>query len=219
MRRDSEHVSRHEPGSDSWWDERASDPVGTRQRRHHGKLYPPFSRPTGPHQQASHTFHAAHYWPYPYDEQDRALVKSIWDNQIANGWNNATTLYDYHFDPETQELTQPGQNHVRWIMEKAPSNRRVAYVQSTYDHGTDQVRLAGVRSYVNHYTGSGKVIPPVLLRQTTPVGRPAGEIEAIRQAELGSIPSPRISLAISGGSAVGGGGGGGSAGGGATAGP
>ena len=54
------------PGSDQWWAEKAALPVGTRQKCWKGKLWPPYPRPTGPKQQFTHLYHAAHYWPYPY---------------------------------------------------------------------------------------------------------------------------------------------------------
>ena len=211
LRRNTDKVSAHEKGSKAWWAERANDPIGGRQKLHHGKLYPPFARPTGPEQQLSHTFHAAHYWPHPYCEQDRVFVENIYNDQIANGWNDATTVYEYHFDPTTHELTQPGQNHIRWMMEQAPPSRRVAYVQSTYDNAIDQVHLAAVRLAVNHFTGNGTTIPPVVLRHCSPNGRPAEEIQAIRTAELNAIVAPTISGAIQGAGGGGGGGGGGGA--------
>jgi hypothetical protein len=184
------------PGSDEWWAEKAQLPVGTRQRVHHGKVYPPFPRPTGEKQQWSHKFHAAHYWPLPYVCADRDLVSNIWNEQIANGWTEATTLFDYHFETETQELTHPGLMQLQWIMAHAPETRRMVFVQSTHDAVPDEIRLSVVRNAVQQCTGIG-IPPTVLIRYTSAVGRPAIELQMIRENEIATTPVPRISPAIS----------------------
>lgn len=190
--------SSYESGSDAWWAEKAQLPVGTRQKVHRGKVYPPYPRPTGEKQQWSHKFHAAHYWPLPYVCADRDLVANIWNDQIANGWTEATTLFEYHFDNETNELNQPGQLQLRFIMEHAPDTRRIAFVQSTHDSAADDTRLSSVRTAAQRYAGAGTP-PTVLVRYTSPVGRPASELEKLRKNEIDSTPQPRISPAVSGG--------------------
>lgn len=195
--------SSHQPGSDAWWAEKAQLPVGTRQKVYKGKVYPPFPRPTGEKQQFSHKFHAAHYWPLPYACQDREIVANVWNDQVANGWTEATTLYEYHFDSDTNELNQPGMMHLRWIMEHSPDNRRIAFVQSAYDGPVDDARIAAVKTSAQKYAGAG-TIPNVLVRHTSPAGRPAVELERIRQNEMDSSPQPRISAAIAGAASGGG---------------
>lgn len=196
--------SQYQPGSDAWWAEKAQLPVGTRQRVHKGKVYPPFPRPTGEKQQYSHKFHAAHYWPLPYVCQDREIVENVWNDQVANGWTEATTLYDYHFQEDGYELNQPGRRQLRWIMEHAPANRRIAFVQSSYDTVADDARISAVRASAEEYAGAGTV-PNVLVRHTTPAGRPAVELERIRENQIGSLLQPRITAPIGAGGSGGGG--------------
>ena len=71
------------PFSEEWYRMRADDPVGTRQVEKHGKYWPPYPRPVGRKQAFSHTFHAAHYWPHPYNCEDQAYVRNILDQQTA----------------------------------------------------------------------------------------------------------------------------------------
>ena len=92
----------------AWYADRASDPVGSRQRLIKGKFWPPTPRPTGRSQIPSHRYHSAHYWPYPYKCEDRAFVRQVSNSQISNGWVMATTLYSYHFNPDTNQLTRSG---------------------------------------------------------------------------------------------------------------
>jgi hypothetical protein len=177
--------------SEEWYDIEAQKPVGSRQRKRHGKLWPPYPRPIGEQQQASHRFHAAHYWPWPYVCDDRRYVREVTQLQVMNGWMTATTLYEYHFDEEAQELNHSGQMHLRWILENAMGDRRVAWVQTASDTETSQKRLNSVQVAAANLVGDGN-IPPIKLRMTTAYGRPALEIKAIRDAEISTMPEPRI---------------------------
>lgn len=178
--------------ADCWYAAEADSPVGARQRRHVGKLWPPFPRPTGKQQQLSHRYHAAHYWPHPYVCQDRAFVKDVMNRQVANGWTNGTTLYRYHFDADTQELTHSGRLHLRWILENVAPNRRVAWVQSGANPEISQKRLENVRAAAEDMVGQNGDVPPIMARVATPLGRPADEIVEIRNTEMQTMPKPRV---------------------------
>lgn len=177
--------------ADCWYAMEADSPVGARQVKHVGKLWPPFPRPTGEKQQFSHRYHAAHYWPHPYVCQDRAFVKDVMERQVANGWTNGTTLYDYHFDPDTQELTDSGRLHLQWILRSAPPERRVAWVQAGRNPEISEQRLQAVKRAAVAMVGEDNV-PVVMARVTSPLGRPADEIVTIRKTEMGTMPEPRV---------------------------
>lgn len=194
LRQRHDENSCYPPGSDEWWAEKAMLPVGTRQKVFHGKVYPVQPRPTGEHQQFSHIYHAAHYWPWPYVCQDRQHVRSVWHTMETNGWTEATTLYDYHFDVETDRLTTPGRNHLLWIMETIPESKRVAYVDTTTDPIVNQVRLENVRVTATEFAVNSTV-PPISMRNARPTGRPASEVEAIRKQEISTMPVPRLDAA------------------------
>ena len=188
--------------SDEWYASRACYPVAASRKCKHGLAYPPYPRPAV-NADFSAKCHAAHYWPYPFDCWDRNYTRSIMAAQAANGWAQATTLFDYHFDPETQQLTGPGRMHLQWIVQQAPSTGRTVFVQPAGDPQADAARLAVVQTASQSLAGGAAV--PVALRATQLAGRPASEVDVIRRAEMGTMPSPRVPFASLNGGAAGGG--------------
>ena len=168
-------------------------PIGQRQKCYKGKTWPVDPRPTGPTPHAIHRFHAAHYWPYPYYIWSRNRVMDTISAHEQNGWQDATTIYEYHFDPDTNELNDSGKLHLRWVLLNAPSKYRTLFIQTSGEEGVNEMRTVGVKQYASRLM-AGQEIPPVVYRNVISVGRPAGEIDYIRNAELGSMPQPRISV-------------------------
>lgn len=179
---------------EAYYAAKACEPVGSRQVYKHGKQWPPYPRPTGPANLPSHIYHAEHYWPYPYNCQDADYVRTISSSQVSNGWVTMTTLYDYHFD-ETQQLNESGRMQLRWILENAPTRHRYAFVQAGADNATSEIRAAAVKTEAIRQVGPDQV-PPVLVRVTSPLGRPAEEIDDIRRLERKSIFKPVITEPI-----------------------
>ena len=175
-----------------WFSSDWSYPGGTRQKFKHGKLWPPFARPTGKSEPFMHKYHRAHYWPLPYVCEDRNYVRQVLYQQTENGWTGYTTLYDHHFDVNTQELNQSGRRHLRWIAFHAPQEHRKAYVAEGYSPKDSQIRLANVRASLAALMPPEAGAPPVMLRRAIAVGRPAEEVDEIRRAYLESIPIPRV---------------------------
>lgn len=178
------------PFSEEWYQQRADDPPGARQIAKHGKYWPPYPRPIGRKQTFSHGFHTAHYWPHPYNCQDRADVQNLIDAQASAGWVTATTLHDYHFDLDTQKLTDAGQNHVRWVMNSVPAQYRTIYLSQGISADMSQLRIANTEQFLRE-TGSQN-IPPIIAKYETFLGRPANEVDRLRTLELQSIPRPRL---------------------------
>jgi hypothetical protein len=180
------------PFSEEWYQERAADPPGARQILKHGKYWPPFPRPQGRKQTFSHAYHTAHYWPYPYACQDRADVHAVLNAQTSAGWMLATTLHDYHFDADTQQLTDAGRTQLAWVLTSVPPQYRTVYVAqgSTGDMG--QLRAASAEKFLAE-SGAAN-IPPVVVRPEAFAGRPANEVDRLRFLELQSIPRPRLFL-------------------------
>jgi hypothetical protein len=181
-----------------WYARRALDPVGSRQRYVKGKMWPPYPRPEGLSMIPSHRFHAAHYWPHPYVCQDRASVREFVSAQQDAGWINQTTLYEYHFDGDTQLLNRSGVLHLKWILRSAPAQRKILYVQTADSGQASELRMTSVRGIAEELVGLGN-LPPVIPRVTSPIGRSALEVDGIQRAEMSSQPVPRISPAFSGG--------------------
>jgi hypothetical protein len=176
--------------SEAWYEERACDPPGTRQEYKYGKMWPPFARPVGKGQTFWHKYHHAHYWPHPYNCQDREYVQSIVQQQANNGWEFATTLHDYHFDTETNQLNTAGEAHLYWILTQAPAQYRTTYVARGRNEQIAQHRLAMVQQSAREFCGDG--LPPICLKHDVFQGRPAIEIDTLRRLELQSIPQPRL---------------------------
>ncbi|GAB4151842.1 MAG: hypothetical protein Tsb009_27390 [Planctomycetaceae bacterium] len=183
--------------SQEWYAERVGAPEGARQRERFGKQWPPFPRPVGESQEFSHRFHSTHYWPHPYNCQDRSYLSAVSEMQTANGWTTETTLYDYHFENGKNELNHAGHLHLRWILETIPKSRRFVWVQMVVDQPTSQARLAQVKETAKNMVGESNV-PPVMLRVCSPAGRPTREVDRIRTLETESIPTPRITYSTSG---------------------
>lgn len=202
------------PYSDEWWALRAQDPPGARQVEKDGKLWPPYARPVGPKQHWVHQYHHSHYWPHPYNCDDEAYVRNIVQQQAGSGWISATTLRDYHFDLETQQLNSNGRQHLLWILTACPAQYRTIYVAQGMSAEEAALRQASVERTSRELVADAQV--PVLIRPELFRGRPAQEIDQLRRLELQSMPRPR--LFVIGGRTTSGGGannnnGGGSAGG------
>lgn len=165
-------------GTDEYYCNRANEPVGERQKFHHGLAWPPFARPCGPEQTCVGKFHANHYWPYPYNLEDRSDVRLAMQTQVNNGWCVATTMYDYHFDPTTQQLNSAGMQHLNWIFTQAPPAQRHIYITSSADAPMNEIRIQAVQKALAGYSGGDSSLP-ITLRATHPLGRPATEVEQI----------------------------------------
>ncbi|QDT38419.1 hypothetical protein [Stratiformator vulcanicus] len=176
-------------------------PIGEEQKCKKGLAWPPFPRPAKGTTRLVDQYHAAKYWPYPYVCQDREQVRNLIAIQQQNGWMQALTLYSYHFDPATHELTAPGQVHLDWILRHAPQTQRTVFIQSDGDSMISNARLANVEAASTELM-AGANLPPIILRTAMPQGRPANEVDAIHRAALATQLPPQINYdaaAISGG--------------------
>jgi hypothetical protein len=185
-----------------WYSARAADPPGVRQKMYRGKAWPPYARPTGPEQLPVHKFHASLYWPNPYRCYDRAFVKDVSKRQIENGWMRATTLYEYHFDIEKNELNRSGRRQLQWILQNTTGNRRVIYLQTANSGEQNKLRQTSVEMESKDLV-AGKM-PPIKLRRTMPIGRPATEVRGIGVEDLKTQIPPRITSPLGQTSGIGG---------------
>lgn len=190
--------SRYAPGSEGWWAEQGELPPGVRQKWYKGKVWPAKQRSNAPPQQFSHTFYSQHYWPLPYTCQDRESVKQVMEVQTGLGWQEETTLYNRHFDSQTNALTRAGELQLEYILRDVPVERRSVWVQSTFSGEADQVRLASVRSAMAQRVPETAEIP-LAVRECREVGRPAAEVEVISSLYRSSMPTPRLGSMMSSG--------------------
>lgn len=178
-------------GSDEYYAMHADDPVGERQVYKFGKLWPPRPRPTGPKQLFMHKYHTQKYWPMPYVCGDRAAVRGVWQSQVDNGWEMASTLYEYHFHAESNLLNSAGEAQLLWIVRNAQENQRQLYVQSVNDAVVNQTRISHVQEAAARLAGPDAVTL-VALRVTHPAGRPAEEVNWIYEQQQALRTPPQI---------------------------
>lgn len=171
-------------------DDEYYDVPGARQKYQHDRMWPPFPRPTGKGQKFWAKYHHTHYWPHPYNCEDRAYVNDLLAQQSLAGWATATTLHEMHFDVETHRLNSSGEGHLRWILLQAPAQYRTVYVAQATSAEASQFRADQVRQYAEQICGVN--IPPIMLKYDDFRGRPAVEIDTLRRLELQSIPQPRL---------------------------
>ncbi len=179
-------------GSVEWYEQRAADPIGQRQVVKFGKLWPVDARPMGEPAPLIHRLHHNLYWPYPYDDLDKASVQEWSDLQVLNGWQDATTFYDYHFEPESQALNRSGRERLYYLMSRVPAEFRTAYVQaSMVDPSLNGLRITSVQNEAARFVGPDQT-PPVLLRVATPHGTPAADVDAIFQYRRANLTPPPV---------------------------
>jgi hypothetical protein len=94
----------------------------------------------------------------------------------------ATTLYEYHFNQETNALNGAGERQLQWILQSAPADQRQLYVQSMNDPVANQLRVANVQMAATNLAGADAVAP-VTLRVTHAAGRPAEEVNWILEQQ------------------------------------
>ncbi len=193
-KRDTSGLKKHSP---EWWEYTGSLPVGSRQVYRHGKLWPPRPRPTDPQQTFAQQFHSAHFWPTPYVENDRNIIKVFEAVQINQGWKNVSTLYGYHFDSESHHLTKSGREHVLWVMQNPARHQHSIHVQASTERSINTMRVASVNNYIAELNDQIGRPLNVLLDVTSPVTRPAVEVELYQKAWIDGMASPHISLKTS----------------------
>lgn len=186
-------------GSAEWYELHAESPPGARQKYRYGKMWPVQARPCGPSQTCVQKYHTAHYWPHPYNIQDRSSVRSVYQMQVANGWQTATTFYSYHFDESTHELNSAGMQHLAWLVTHVPAQHRQAYLAITANADQHSAHMLNLEESLARTTGEQGAIP-VIPRAADPLGRPATEVQGILTgAAAGALP-PVITYTGSGSS-------------------
>ncbi len=175
-------------------------PVGASQKEFKGKLWPPFPRPVGKEAGFWQQYHYAHYWPYPHSCEDQSSVRAALNLQVSNGWVEGTTLFNYHFHPETHQLNSAGLSHLEYILFRVPGQYRTAFVQMSGSAQSDQRRVANVQSAASSLLNDGN-LPPIALRRGKAYGAPAGEVDMISRKYISSTPNPRLPAAGAGGAA------------------
>ncbi len=86
-------------------------------------------------------------WPKIYIPPARRSVHAAYDAMINNGWRRQNLVGNYHFNAQTNELTDAGKLKVNWILTQAPVQRRNVFVQRGNTELQTTARLATVQGY------------------------------------------------------------------------
>jgi hypothetical protein len=136
-------------------------------------------------------------WPKHYIPPSRRAVCQTYAAMIQNGWRRQNLLGDYHFDPETNELTEAGKLKVSWILTQAPANRRSIFVQRGVDEAQTAARIAAVQGKASTMNPA---VGPIDVNDTHIVaeGHPAGAVDSVFVGFQENRPLPVLPTSGSG---------------------
>lgn len=144
------------------------------------------------HLQASKTdVYRKTLWPMPFRAEDSIAVTSVFDIQRNNGWRLYNTLGTPMFHPETNQLTDAGKAHLRWIMTSAPQHRRVIFVLKGDDAAKTAYRVESTQLAVSELVPVGN-LPPIYLTDVESNGSSGTYQTAVYRAMVSTVPTPRL---------------------------
>ena len=133
-------------------------------------------------------------WPEPFRAMDTQSVLSYFDTQRDKGWRLNNTLGASMFNPQTQQLTESGKAHVRWITTRAPRDRRVVFVLQGDSQAHTAKRIESTQLAVSEYVPVG-ALPQIYLTDEDAPGSSGAYQTAVHRAINTSVPSPRLPAA------------------------
>lgn len=149
-------------------------------------------------------------WPIPFMYADRQAARQPFAAVVGNAWEKQNLLSGFHFDAETNQLTEAGRLRVLWILNEAPQQHRVVYVHRAGSPQETILRMQIVEHFVAQSAYGGQ-LAPVMESNRTDDGSPASRVDIIEKKVLAATPDPKL---LTGGGGAGGGGAGGGGGGG-----
>ena len=108
----------------------------------------------------------------------RRSVLGAYDVMVNNGWRRQNLLGAYHFNPETNELTEAGKLKVKWILTQTPHHRRSVFVERGLDQNDTAERVASVNTWASSMSPSIG-IADVNDTHIVAEGHPAGTVDNI----------------------------------------
>ena len=142
-------------------------------------------------------------WPDPFLCPDRATVCAPFAIMVANGWRRQNMLGEFHFQPETGQLTEAGRLKVRWILTSGPREHRLVYVHMADTSNETSARVAAVLNWAAQIAPND--VPPVLTTSISDDGWPADQVDLIGRKFQALTPLPRLPASTGTSGAQGGG--------------
>lgn len=133
------------------------------------------------------------------------------------GLAGESTLSDAHFDSETGNLNQMGEQKIQMIFRNLPESQRGLLIAETRDPNQNNQRLEVARNAVREWYGEAYA-SQVALTGRVPEPASGAKVYAVNTRYLSNLPSPTIDNSAGGGGSTGGdtGAAGGSSGGGGS---
>ena len=91
-------------------------------------------------------YQANQAWPAPYNKLSRRSLREPLDVQAHNGRVEMASMWDYHFKPDSGELTVMGRQRVQDVIDQAGVVGRTIYVRRAEDPDKTKARLAAVQA-------------------------------------------------------------------------
>lgn len=143
-------------------------------------------------------------WPDAFMGADRQAVRAPFVIMVHNGWRRQNILGEYHFKPDSGELTEAGKLKVQWIMTQAPRQHRTIFVHQAQTAEMTAARIETVQQLAVQMSPSGE-LPQVAETPLNEAGWSAGQIDRVsRDFFEKTAPSPRLPAVQAAGSGGGG---------------
>ena len=130
-------------------------------------------------------------WPMPFRAMDSQSVLSHFDIQRNNGWKLNNTVGTAMFDTTNCALNDSGRAHVKWIVTRAPQNRRVVFVLEGNNQQETAKRVEAVQIAISEFVPTG-ALPNIYLTDEDAPGSSGVYQTTISRAMTASVPEPRL---------------------------
>jgi hypothetical protein len=145
-------------------------------------------------------WHRMNAWPEPFLTTDRQLERAPFCVMVNKGWQLQNTISDFHFNPETQELTRSGELKLQGILNDSPPPRRTTiFVLRGRTDDVTTARIASVQQAMSRISPQGP-LPDVVQSGITPRSWPADYVDDINNKMIKSRPAPVLPASAGGGS-------------------
>jgi len=141
-------------------------------------------------------------WPSQYVPAARRSVQNVYEIMVNNGWRRQNLLGAYHFNPDSNELTEAGKLKVKWILSQAPQHRRSIFVERGSDPSRTDARVASINHWASAMSPSVGIVD---INDTHLVaeGHPAGAVDHIFVGFQTNKPAPVLPAPVSSSSSSG----------------
>lgn len=95
-------------------------------------------------------------WPSQYIPSARCAVNAPFAGMVNNGWRRQNLMGQYHFNPETQELTEAGRLKASWTLTQAPMQRRNLFVQQATTEEKTAERVQSLQEFAANLSTTGE---------------------------------------------------------------